>query len=182
MNEEMTDQVYIRQGTQEDIPAIVQLLNSAYRGASSRAGWTTEADLIGGEVRTDFEDVQAVMAKPGSQFLVLCHSEHEILGCVNLQLQPTAVYLGMFAVRPGLQGQGLGRRLLQAAESWTREMARLHIVMWVISVRTELIGWYQRLGFTDTGERRDFREDGLSGPHLRRLEFMILKKEIAAVE
>ena len=177
----MTDVFHIRTGNKADIPEIVRLLNSAYRGESSRAGWTTEADLIGGNVRTDEADVRAVMERPGSRFLLLCDGTGEILGCVNLQLQTAAVYLGMFAVRPGLQGQGLGGRLLEAAEKWTLASARNKIVMWVISVRAELIAWYRRMGFRDTGERREFREDGLSGPHLRPLEFMILEKEIAAV-
>jgi ribosomal protein S18 acetylase RimI-like enzyme len=171
----------IRTATTDDIPAIVKLLNSAYRGVSSRAGWTTEADLIGGEVRTSETDVQMVMTRQGSRFLLLCDETGGIKGCVNLQLQAAAVYLGMFAVQPGIQGQGLGRMLLTASENWTLESGRERIVMWVISVRTELIAWYQRLGFRDTGERKEFKEDGLSGPHLRPLEFMILEKAIAAV-
>lgn len=177
----MTDGFQIVTGNAEDVPEIVRLLNGAYRGDSSRVGWTTEADLIGGEVRTDEADVRAVMERPGSRFMLLRDATGEILGCVNLQLQPAAVYLGMFAVRPELQGKGLGGKLLAAAEAWTLGSDRNRIVMWVISVRSELIAWYQRMGFRDTGERREFREDGLSGPHLRPLEFMILEKQIAAV-
>lgn len=172
----------IRKGNADDIPRIVGLLNSAYRGTSSRAGWTTEADLIGGDVRTDESDVGSVMEKQGSVFLLLCDETGLTVGCVNLQLQPTAVYLGMFAVEPKLQGHGLGRQLLTAAEQWALEHDRNRIVMWVISLRATLIAWYQRLGFKDTGERKAFREDGLSGHHLRPLEFMILEKEIAAVK
>jgi ribosomal protein S18 acetylase RimI-like enzyme len=170
----------IRKATPNDIPQIVKLLNSAYRGASSRAGWTTEADLIGGDVRTNENDVGSVMEKPGSVFLLLCEEDGKPVGCVNLQLQTAAVYLGMFAVQPGLQGHGLGRKLLTAAEHWTMESGSNRIIMWVISVRAELIAWYERMGFRDTGERKPFREDGLSGHHLMPLEFMILEKEIAA--
>lgn len=177
----MKEAFHTRAGTEDDIQEIVWLLNSAYRGESSRAGWTTEADLIGGDVRTDEADVRAVMGRPGSRFLLLCNEDGGLQGCVNLQVQSAAVYLGMFAVRPGFQGRGLGRQLLSAAEKWTIEAERTRIVMWVISVRKELIDWYCRMGFRDTGERREFREDGLSGPHLRPLEFMILEKEIAAV-
>ena len=42
----------IKIAIQADIPSIVALLNSAYRGESSMKGWTTEAHLIGGNVRT----------------------------------------------------------------------------------------------------------------------------------
>ena len=38
--------------TETDIPALDKLVNSAYRGDSSKKGWTTEADLLDGS-RTD---------------------------------------------------------------------------------------------------------------------------------
>lgn len=182
MDQQMTTRVLnIRHGVPSDIPHIVGLLNGAYRGDSSRSGWTTEADLIGGDVRTDEGDVGMVMAKPGSIFLVLSDPLNGIVGCVNLRLEEESVYLGMFAVSPVLQGKGLGRKLIDAAEGWTAEQGRKRLKMWVISVRTELIAWYSRLGFRDTGHRVAFKEDGLSGPHLRPLEFMVLEKEIAAI-
>ena len=53
--------------------------------------------------------------------------------------------------------------------------------MSVISVRTELINWYKRYGYTDTGERKPFTEDGISGKHLKKLEFMILEKLIGNI-
>jgi ribosomal protein S18 acetylase RimI-like enzyme len=174
------EEIKIRTGLPADIPVIVRLLNAAYRGSSSRRGWTTEADLIGGEVRTDEQDVTRVMALSRSVFLLAIDSSGRILGCVNLQLREASVYLGMFAVDPEKQGGGLGGRLMSEAEKWTMEAGRSTIVMWVISLRAELIEWYLRIGFRDTGERREFREDGLSGHHLRPLEFMVMEKEIAA--
>lgn len=173
-------EINIRKGLTSDIPAIVRLLNMAYRGETSRRGWTTEADLIGGDVRTDEADATRVISQPGSIFLLACDAAGQIMGCVNLQLRDDSVYLGMFAVNPEKQGLGLGSSLMSAAADWTQASGRKKIVMWVISVRTELISWYIRLGFKDTGERKIFREDGLSGHHLRPLEFMILEKEIAA--
>lgn len=171
----------VRNGTRSDVPDIVRLLNSAYRGESSRLGWTTEADLIGGNVRTNEEDVSSVMNKPGSVFLLLISPDHRVVGCVNLQRLDDWVYLGMFAVDPASQGGGLGRKLMHEAETWTLSNGRSILKMWVISVRSELIGWYKRMGFRDTGERKEFKEDGLSGPHLRPLEFMVLEKEIAGL-
>jgi ribosomal protein S18 acetylase RimI-like enzyme len=170
----------IRRGLPADVPEIVRLLNAAYRGSSSRRGWTTEADLIGGDVRTDEQDVTRVMAMSGSVFLLGVDPSGRIFGCVNLQLREATVYLGMFAVDPEKQGGGLGGRLMSEAEKWILQAGRSKIVMWVISLRSELIQWYLRIGFRDTGERREFREDGLSGHHLRPLEFMVMEKEIAA--
>ncbi len=99
-----------------DVGAITALLNKAYRGESSRAGWTTEADLIAGEVRTNEDDVLRTMQKPGSVFLKYEDAQQRIVGCVNLQEHDARLYLGMFSVLPQLQGGGIGRQLLEAAE------------------------------------------------------------------
>ena len=164
-----------------DIPAIVDLLNRSYRGDTSRQGWTTEADLIGGNVRTDIEDVTRTLTREGSMFLVCRQSDGEPVGCVNLQRKGDRLYLGMFAVRPDLQGKGIGASLMRAAEVHALEIGCHAVFMWVVSVRKELIEWYVRLGYRDTGERVAFHEDGLSGPHLRPLEFMVLEKPLQAV-
>lgn len=161
-----------------DIPAIKQLLNSAYRGESSRKGWTTEADLIAGNVRTDEKNLADVMAIPGSIFLKYTNENGIIQGCVNLQIQQDRVYLGMFSVDPESQGAGIGKIILRSADEYARSQGCTSIYMSVISVRSELIAWYQRHGYEDTGERKPFHEDGLTGKHLRKLEFMILEKPL----
>jgi ribosomal protein S18 acetylase RimI-like enzyme len=159
-----------------DIPAIMHLLNSAYRGESSRKGWTTEADLIAGNVRTDEKNLAEVMALTGSVFLKYTANDGKITGCVNLQQHNSRIYLGMFSVDPENQGGGIGKKILIAADEYARSVEAASIYMSVISVRTELIAWYQRQGYVDTGERKPFMEDGLTGKHLRELEFMILEK------
>lgn len=161
-----------------DIPAIMQLLNSAYRGESSRKGWTTEADLIAGNVRTDESNLADVMSIQGSIFLKYTNDNGTIQGCVNLQVQGKRVYLGMFSVDPESQGTGIGKIILRAADEYARSQGCSNIYMSVISVRSELIAWYQRHGYVDTGERKPFKEDGLTGKHLRKLDFMILEKSI----
>lgn len=173
----MQSHTEIRRAEESDVPAIVSLLNRSYRGEESRQGWTTEADLIGGEVRTDTDDVKRTMKREGSLFL-LCRLREETVGCVNLQQKGDRLYLGMFAVSPSLQGRGIGARLLHAAEQHAGECGCRSIFMWVVSLRKELIAWYGRLGYRDTGERVPFVEDGLSGPHLRPLEFMVLEKNL----
>ncbi len=162
----------------QDIAALKDLLNSAYRGDESRKGWTTEANIISGEVRTDENDLQQVMQKEGSVFLKYTDEAGKIVGCVNLQQHIDKIYLGMFSVNPSLQGFGIGRRLLQAAEEHALSLNSPTIYMSVISVRSELIDWYKRNGYQETGERKDFVEDGLTGKHLQPLEFLILQKEL----
>jgi ribosomal protein S18 acetylase RimI-like enzyme len=160
-----------------DVSRIVRLLNMAYRGETSRKGWTTEADLIAGEIRADETAVLQTMQTAGSVFLVF-EQDHLLQGCVNLQQHGPKLYLGMFAVNPDLQGSGIGKKLLQAGDIHAREQGCTSIYMKVISIRTELIDWYQRHGYLDTGERIIFQEDGRTGAHLRVLEFATLEKEV----
>jgi ribosomal protein S18 acetylase RimI-like enzyme len=167
----------IRIATRADVPRIVELLNLAYRGESSRKGWTTEADLIAGNVRSDASNVLAVMDIPGSVFLVY-EGPAGLLGCVNLQKHGTRIYLGMFAVDPDAQGSGIGKQLLKGAEQHALAQDCRSIYMQVISVRQELINWYKRHGYADTGERKPFPEDGLTGKHMRELEFAVLEKKL----
>jgi ribosomal protein S18 acetylase RimI-like enzyme len=162
--------------TAEDIAAITNLLNSAYRGESSKQGWTTEAHLIAGDTRTNESSVKDVMSGQGSVMLKYTDESSQLTGCVNLQQHGDKVYLGMLSVAPQLQGAGIGKKLLQAAEEYTLQVHGKAVYMTVISVRTELINWYERYGYKDTGERKPFVEDGVSGTHLQPLEFMVMEK------
>jgi len=166
--------------THEDVSSIVQLLNSAYRGESSKKGWTTEAHLIAGEVRSDAASVQQVMQQEGSVFLKYTTEQGRMIGCVNLQQQADKIYLGMFAVSPQLQGAGIGKQLLAAAEVYAQQLHCNCIYMTVIEARTELVNWYIRHGYVDTGQRKPFVEDGLTGKHLQPLQFAVLEKKISA--
>ncbi len=172
---------YITIANIADIPAITSLLNNAYRGENSKQGWTTEADLIAGDVRTDENNLQEVMQQTGSVFLKYTNDEQEITGCVNLQQHGDKIYLGMFSVLPQLQGGGIGKQLLKAAEEYAGQVQCSSIYMAVISVRSELINWYKRHGYADTGERKPFFEDGLTGKHLQALEFMVMIKLLSKV-
>ncbi|MFN0276647.1 MAG: GNAT family N-acetyltransferase [Chitinophagales bacterium] len=166
----------IKIATQTHIPALETLLNSAYRGEISRLGWTTEAHLISGDVRTNKQVIEETMLTPGSVFLVYIAEDETISGCVNLQKHESRLYLGMFSVSPKLQGLGIGKQILTAAEEYAIFIGCDSIYMSVISVREELIQWYIRHGYRDTGERKAFEEDGIHGKHLQVLEFMILEK------
>lgn len=164
--------------TLNDIPSLLILLNSAYRGESSKQGWTTEAHLIAGDVRTDEKSLSEVINQPGSVMLKYTDASGEIIGCVNLQQYSNKTYLGMLSVSPHLQGAGIGKQLLSAAEEYAKYHQFDFIYMTVISVRTELINWYKRHGYYDTGKRKDFQEDGLTGKHLQLLEFIVLEKRL----
>lgn len=169
---------HIKLATIADRFAIISLLNRAYRGESSKQGWTTEANIIAGDRRTDEANLLQVMNQPGSVFLKYSSDEQLITGCVNLQQHGDKIYLGMFSVSPQEQGRGIGKHILRAAEEYALHLHCKAIYMSVITVRHELINWYQRHGYFDTGERKPFIEDGLTGKHLQPLEFMILEKSL----
>ncbi len=160
----------------KDVEAITSLLNSAYRGEDSKKGWTTEANLIAGEVRTSNENLQKVMQKTDSVVLKFTDANNVVIGCVNLQQHDAKLYLGMLSVSPFLQNAGIGKQLLAAADEYALQLNCISIYMTVITQRIELINWYKRQGYTDTGERKPFIEDGETGKHLTKLEFMVLEK------
>ncbi|GAA2148868.1 GNAT family N-acetyltransferase [Kitasatospora kazusensis] len=138
-----------------DVPALVALIESAYRGDASRAGWTTEADLLDGR-RTDEESVGETIARPGS-VLLMAERAGELLGCCLLERRETAAYFGMFSVRPEQQGGGLGRAVLARAEQLAREEWGVpEVEMTVIVQREDLIAWYERRGYRRTGELSPF--------------------------
>ncbi|MFD0767205.1 GNAT family N-acetyltransferase [Mucilaginibacter lutimaris] len=134
-----------------DVPELVALINSAYRGESSKKGWTTEANLIDGQ-RIDAEGLTEQMDDSDAIILKNTNDEGHITGCVYLQKRSDKLYLGMLTVSPTLQAGGLGRKLLQAAEDYARSINYHTIVMTVITTRTELLEWYERRGYSKTGE------------------------------
>jgi GNAT superfamily N-acetyltransferase len=133
-----------------DAPLVAALVESAYRGDSSRQGWTTEADLLDGR-RTDTDEVAALIASADGAML-LAERDGELLACCYRERRGSEAYFGMFAVRPGLQGGGIGGVLLDEAERRARQDWGCQLMcMLVIDLRDELIAWYSRRGYRRTG-------------------------------
>ncbi|MBI4938320.1 MAG: GNAT family N-acetyltransferase [Nitrosomonadales bacterium] len=171
-----------RRAATADVDAVVALVNSAYRGESSRAGWTTEADLLDGQ-RTDAEEISRLIVEDGSVIL-LCLLGGEITGSVHLErVNAATAYMGMLVIRPVLQGRGLGRRLMEAAEHFARaEWGVARVQMQVIALRQELIAYYRRRGYRPTGELRPFpvSDPRFGLPRVGGLQFEVLEKTLLA--
>ncbi|TDB66070.1 GNAT family N-acetyltransferase [Arundinibacter roseus] len=163
--------------TEKDLPEINLLVNSAYRGDSARKGWTNEADLFDG-IRTTEELLAQMVAQPGTAILLHRHEVTQaLMGSVYLHKKSDLMYLGMLTVSPDAQGQGVGKVLLADAETYARQAGCRVVEMTVISLRTELIAWYERRGYVLTEERRPFpKEDINFGKPRQELEFVVMQK------
>ena len=176
----MTD-IVVRDAGTADIPALHRLIESAYRGESSRAGWTTEADLLDGQ-RTDPDDLAGILADP-SQALLTAWRDGELLGCVLIADRGEGTgYFGMLSVSPTLQGGGLGRRLVEAAHAaLAARFGARRVRISVFPQRETLIAWYWRLGYEPTGETLPFPyNDPRFGLPLRDdLHFIVMERPLA---
>lgn len=160
-----------------DVDAIVALVESAYRGDSSRAGWTTEADLLAGQ-RTDPAGVLDSISAAGS-VVVLAERDEALVACCHVQRRGERCYFGMFAVDPSRQGGGLGGQVMTYAEELARTRWGCTVMeMTVIRQRTDLIAFYERRGYTDTGRRSPFPygDERFGLPLRDDLEFTLLEK------
>jgi GNAT superfamily N-acetyltransferase len=171
----MTEPQFILAG-KEDIPQINQLVNRAYRGDESRQGWTTEADFLDG-IRVDEEGLDDMLNSPCA-VIMLAKNGERTEGCVFLQKQERDLYLGMLTVDPALQARGLGKKLLNKAEEWALSQGCNRITMTVITLRNELIAWYERNGYIQTNEKKPFPDDPRFGIPKQSLEFVVMQKHL----
>lgn len=189
--------VFLRQASVDDVPALLNLLNQCYR---DDVGWTNEAHLVGG-IRTTATEIESVIANKRHYLFVYPEEKDleikdsavadttetgNLLGSIAVEIkadQDTA-YIGMFAVHPSLQGQGVGNEILQAAETFAgrhlkkdNRDSKTLINMSILSQRPELLSYYQRRGYALNGESMPFPEDGNNGePKRAGLELLGLQK------
>lgn len=163
--------------TLNDVSALEKLINSAYRGETSKQGWTTEANLLEGKRITEAELTEIIKNKENT---ILKYTDNEqIIGSVLLVNKGNKLYLGMLTVSPELQNSGIGKKLLQEAEVHALTLGLPKIVMTVISIREELITWYKRHGYADTGVREPFPLNDTDAIIANQpLEFIVMEKII----
>ena len=216
-------EIHFSYATHDDIDAVVELVNAAYRGEPGEDGWTTESELLDGQ-RLDGDMLAETLDRPGAHVL-LAHSGGELVGCCELQrprkngnlvppgevaavdlttkplheerklddppppehpdgVDEGAAYFGMFSVKPGLQGGGVGRGVLEEAERIAREeWGATSLELTVIDVRDELIGWYERRGYARTKRDKPFPDDAerFGKPRREGLKLAVLRKPLERV-
>ena len=171
----------VRTAATSDIPALVTLVTSAYRGESSRSGWTTEADLLDG-ARIDPDVLRADIERADSRVVVI-DGAHAPLACAHVAIEDGAGYFGMFAVDPTQQGRGTGDALLAECERIARDEWHLPgMRMTVIDVREALIAFYLRRGYRRTGILKPFPygDTRFGIPRRDDLRFEVLEKTFGA--
>lgn len=162
-----------------DSSAIALLANGAYRGETSRQGWTTEADLLDG-LRTTAAEVQRLIESAHGTILVTTRDD-EIVASVCIEQEGDAAHIGMFTVHPAQQGTGIGKQLLTYAEGYARQHWGVRkFLMHVISVRHELIDFYVRRGYRRTGKMLPFPVNpSMWQPKMAGLQLELLEKTVS---
>jgi ribosomal protein S18 acetylase RimI-like enzyme len=167
----------LRPATNSDFPAIVTLMNTAFRGAE---GWSVEGDYITGE-RTNISLLTEEISKGTLYLLATDDTTSTLHGCVSLQpASPDKWYLGSLTVQPAQQKSGFGRQLLAAAEQYAAANGARTIEITVVHVRESLIAWYERRAYRRTGETRPFpySDTRYGTPTRTDLFFVVLEKPL----
>jgi GNAT superfamily N-acetyltransferase len=151
--------ISFRTAAVSDAEALVSFVNAGYRGESSKRGWTTEAGILGGQ-RTDSDKMREMIGE-GDSRVELAHAEDgTLVGCVYLKKEPgSSCYLGMLTVDPARQAEGIGKLIMAHSDAVARAWGCRRMRMTVISVRGELVAYYERRGYAKTGAAEPFPED-----------------------
>lgn len=181
MQSQAEQQIFIRPARSSDVTELCALVNSAYRGDSGRRGWTTESDILAGQ-RVDEPILNEILSDNQSVILLAQGDLDQVVGCVHVKkTSTTSAYLGMLTTDPRRQAGGVGTRLLRAAESYARDIFNAdRVEMTVISQRHELVAWYVKRGYKDTGEKRPFPygDERFGIPLRNDLEFTVLQTRV----
>lgn len=182
--------VKLEKAAPEDLKDVVKLVNRAYRGESSRLGWTTEADFLEGQ-RTDLNTLREELASSSAKTLLVLRGKNEgpttdtVIGTVLLEIAVDkkgikSAQLAMLTVDPEIQGQGLGKILLNEAEDFARSLGASKIRLSVIHLRETLIAWYERQGYRRTGQTEAFPygDERFGLPLRKDLYFLVFEKDL----
>ena len=163
--------------TPADVPALTALINQAYRGKASHQAWTTEDHLLEGP-RIDEAALYQMLQAPKATLLKYLDANDKLVGCLYMQRQGSRLYLGTLAVAPDAQARGVGRQLLAHADEHARQQGCSHLNITVLSARPELLVWYERHGYTRTGDAEPFPETLRFGRPRQLLTLLVLEKAV----
>ena len=160
-----------------DVPRVAALIELAYRGPAAATGWTNEAAILTGP-RSSPAEVEALIRDGNSRF-VLAFEGERLIGCALIQQYADGAYFGMFAIDPAQQGGGLGKAIVAQCEQAAQELwGAAFLRLTVISLREQLIEWYERRGFVRTGEHEPFPFETATGALRTDFDLIVLEKPL----
>ncbi len=162
-----------RRAVVADAEELARCINRAYR---SGLGWSHEARLLEGP-RTSAEQLEEELFRVTSHIETMWSDQGQLLGCVCWERRQSELHLGMLSVLPECQGQGLGSALLARTREQARDWGCSQVRLTVIAQRQELVDYYRRRGFSDTGRRLPFPDDPRVGRPRVELELMEMSQE-----
>jgi ribosomal protein S18 acetylase RimI-like enzyme len=168
----------IRPANVHDVDALMAMVNAAYRPPPGNAGWTHESKLVTGPRINRVQLLNAVAESTG--VLLVKVLNNSIVACVQIQRQGADSYIGMLTVSQSEQKLGLGKAMLDYAETYAiTEFSAERLIMVVLSARHELIEFYFRRGYARTGEVRAYPVDaGVGTPKTADLMIETLEKKV----
>lgn len=170
-----------------DITKLVDLINVAYRQQHGNS-WTSEAEIVTGQ-RVNALQLEHAFSQNNFQLWIALQDEkykkdEQIIACIGLTFNEHDVEIGTFCIAPHFQNQGFGKQVLDFAENYIRQQISLKhhrlsdFVMWVLSVRTELIAYYERRGYVQTGVIDNYPLDADVGKPIVDLHLIEMRKAI----
>jgi len=169
--------IKLRTAVKEDIPELGRVIQFAYRGGKPQRSWTNEDKVVAG-IRITVEELESLVAST-DKVVILAQMNEEIVGCVLVEKEAEEAHIGMLAVDPDKQSFGIGKTLLAAAEKHAcNSFACTKSVMTILCGRDELMAWYNRAGYSDTGKTKPFPKDTGAIELVSGLYFQILNKSL----
>jgi len=128
----------IRLARDHDLANMVALVNRAFQ--------VEQFFLIGD--RLDVEHASRYFDKG---CFLLAEEAGVLSGCIYVELHGDRAYFGLLSVGPTQQKLGIGRQLVRAAEEFAWNAGARYMDLTVVNLRTELPGFYEKLGYAVTG-------------------------------
>lgn len=175
---EQASEYQLRPAVLSEIEALAALINRAYRPIQGQEGWTHETLWVSGE-RVQPQALAATLNNPYRHLLVLAAGSELVGSALITGKEDGTAYIGLLTIDPVHQAKGLGTRLLQDAEQYAKtHLHAYRIIMSVVDVRTELIAFYERRGYEQTGHSLPYPNDKNVGEPKQPLMLIEMEKDI----
>lgn len=170
----------LRLATIDDAPQVQQLVQAAFRAPDGREGWTADMEL-GNRFRIEVEQVAATITRADGVVLMTTVAGNLVASVEVVKRSDGHARLSMLSVDQRYQSNGLGRQVLEYAEDYCRRTwSATAMELNALSTRQNLISWYQRRGYRETGETSPFPREEFSDLDLPEdLCFVEMEKDLS---